>query len=148
MPWTDIEGKPRDSSPDIGAYEYDYLPVELTSFSVTSQASKIILNWATATETNNLGFEIQRMRENSEWENIGFVEGYGTTTEPKEYSYFDDVSTVQYTSLIYRLKQIDFDGGFEYSDVVEVEVVPTQFELSQNYPNPFNPSTTIQILST
>ena len=76
-------------------------------------------------------------------ENIGFVEGHGTTTEPKEYSYIDDIITVKSTVLVYRLKQLDFDGSFEYSDVVEVEVVPTQYELSQNYPNPFNPSTTI-----
>ena len=144
LPWTDIEGKPRDSSPDIGAYEYDYLPVELTSFTATSQIGRVILNWATATETNNLGFEIDRKQDNSEWENIGFVEGHGTTIEPKEYIYIDDISTVRTTSLVYRLKQINFDGSFEYSDVVEVEVVPIQFELSQNYPNPFNPSTTIR----
>ena len=148
LPWTDIEGKPRDSSPDLGAYEFTYLPVELTSFTATSQIDKIILNWSTATETNNLGFEIERASLSAtpvqEWEKIGFKEGNGTTTEPNEYIYIDDISTVQSTSLVYRLKQIDFDGSFEYSDVVEVEIMPTQFELSQNYPNPFNPSTTIR----
>ena len=122
LPWTDIEGKPRDSSPDIGAYEYDnHIPVELTSFTATSQNGKMILNWATATETNNQGFEIERKQDNSGWEQIGFREGNGTTTEPKEYIYIDDISTVQSTSLAYRLKQIDFDGSFKYSDVVEVE---------------------------
>ncbi|MCU0405962.1 MAG: hypothetical protein MUE64_03155, partial [Ignavibacteriaceae bacterium] len=110
LPWADIEGHPRDSNPDIGAFEYEYLPVELTSFTAISQSGKTILNWLTATETNNLGFEIQRMRDNFDWENIGFVEGYGTTTEPKEYSYIDDLNTIQSTVLFYRLKQIDFDG--------------------------------------
>jgi len=144
LPWTDIEGNPRDSSPDIGAYEYDsQIPVELTSFSATSEADKVLLKWSTATETNNQGFEIERKQDNSGWEHIGFREGNGTTTEPKEYIYIDDISTLKLTSLAYRLKQIDFDGSFEYSEVVEVEVMPTQFELSQNYPNPFNPSTTI-----
>ena len=143
LPWTDIEGNPRDSSPTIGAYEFVYLPVELTSFTATSQIGKIKLNWSTATETNNLGFEIERMQNNSEWQLIGFIEGHGTTTEPKVYSFIDDISSVQSTLLVYRLKQIDYNGSFEYSDVVEVEVIPTHFELSQNYPNPFNPSTTI-----
>ena len=143
LPWTDIEGNPRDSSPDIGAYEYDnQIPVELTSFTATSQNGKMILNWATATETNNQGFEIERKQDNSGWEQIGFREGNGTTTEPKEYIYIDDISTVQSTSLAYRLKQIDFDGSFRIR-MLEVEVMPTQFELSQNYPNPFNPTTTI-----
>jgi hypothetical protein len=147
LPWTDIEGHPRDSSPDIGAYEYSSVPVELTSFSATAQTGKIILNWITATETNNLGFEIERAAISAspvqEWEKIGFIEGHGTTTEPKQYSFIDDLNTVVSTSLAYRLKQIDLDGSFEYSDVVEVEVAPSKFELSQNYPNPFNPTTTI-----
>jgi hypothetical protein len=95
LPWTDIEGNPRDSSPDIGAYNFNIIPVELTSFSATSQVDKILLKWITATEINNHGFEIQRKQENSEWENIGFVEGNGTTTEKKEYSYIDDISSVQ-----------------------------------------------------
>jgi hypothetical protein len=143
LPWTDIEGNPRDSSPDIGAYEFASTPVELISFASTYQFGKVTLNWETATETNNLGFEIERKQDNSEWKKLGFVQGHGTTTEPNEYIYIDDISTVQATSLVYRLKQINFDGSFEYSDVVEVEVVPIQFELSQNYPNPFNPNTTI-----
>jgi hypothetical protein len=110
------------------------------------------LNWTTATETNNSGFEILRgvypansgTQIDNEWEVIGFASGFGTTTEPKTYSFIDEnVSTGIYK---YRLKQTDFDGSFEYSKVVEVEVdfTPKAFVLYQNYPNPFNPTTTIK----
>ena len=75
---------------------------------------------------------------------LRFVEGHGNSNSPKEYSYSDNDLFAGGSKFQYRLKQIDNDGTFEYSDVVEVEIVPTQFELSQNYPNPFNPSTTIR----
>lgn len=148
LPWADIEGNPRPSgtAPTIGAYELVSTPVELTSFTVISQFGKILLNWVTVTETNNLGFEIERKQDDSEWERVGFVEGNGTTLKPNEYSYIDDISTLQVTSIVYRLKQIDFDGSFEYSEAVEVQTMPVHFELSQNYPNPFNPYTTIGFL--
>ena len=121
------------------------IPVELTSFTATTQPGKVILNWTTATEINNLGFEIERKLDNSSWGNIGFVKGYGTTTEPKEYSYLDEISTVQATSLVYRLKQIDFDVSYEFSDEVLVDnPAPIDYTLQQNYPNPFNPATNIQ----
>jgi hypothetical protein len=120
------------------------VPVELISFNAKYFDGKVNLEWITATETNNHGFEIQRKQENSEWENIGFIEGHGTTTEQKEYSYLDEISFVQSSFLVYRLKQIDFDGSFKYSKVVELETIPNKYELSQNYPNPFNPSTTIR----
>jgi len=123
-----------------------YIPVELTSFTAVSQSGKVILNWSTATELNNLGFEIERKLDNSDWDRIGFVAGHGTTTEPKEYSYSDDIKNITVNSLAYRLKQIDFDGSYEYSDEVLVEVeipLPSEFTLHQNYPNPFNPVTII-----
>ena len=102
------------------------------------------LNWITKTEVNNYGFNVERRINEGEWNSIGFVEGHGNSNSPKEYSYTDKDLFAGGSKFQYRLKQVDTDGQFEYSDVVEVEVVPTQFELSQNYPNPFNPSTTIR----
>jgi hypothetical protein len=129
------------------------LPVELLSFSSSVNDNDITLSWITATETNNSGFEIQRntplnplSRGEAEgrdvWENIGFVNGSGTTTETKTYSYKDEnLAAGKYQ---YRLKQIDFDGTFEYSNIIEAEILPpAKFSLEQNYPNPFNPSTKI-----
>jgi photosystem II stability/assembly factor-like uncharacterized protein len=123
------------------------VPVELTSFtaSVLQNEKAVQLNWTTATESNNSGFEILRFTQNdNDWSTIGFVPGFGTTTEPKSYSFTDeDVTTGTYK---YRLKQIDFDGSYEHSKEIEVAVdfTPKEFVLYQNYPNPFNPSTTIK----
>jgi hypothetical protein len=118
------------------------VPVELVSFAATVQGNSINLAWATATEVNNLGFEIQRSNDNVDFFTIGFTKGNSTTTEAKTYSFNDrDLNPGKY---LYRLKQIDFDGTFEYSSVIEVEIFsPDKFSLSQNYPNPFNPSTVI-----
>ncbi len=114
-----------------------YVPVELTSFTATSKLGNVILNWATATELNNLGFAIERKLDSSVWERISFVEGYGTTTEPNEYSYVDDISSITATSLAYRLKQIDFDGSYEYSDEVLVDnAAPENYALEQTTPIP------------
>lgn len=119
-----------------------FVPVELTSFSASVSDKDVILNWATATETNNSGFNIERKAISSSWETIGFVAGFGTTTEAKSYSFVD--SKLDAGSYTYRLKQIDFDGTIEYSSEVEVDFkVPSDFSLSQNYPNPFNPATKI-----
>jgi hypothetical protein len=118
------------------------LPVELTSFTVSAAQFNAELRWKTATEVNNHGFEIERNGASS-WNTVGFVQGNGTTNAPKEYSFTDkSLSSGTYQ---YRLKQVDRDGSFEYSQAVEVIVgsVPVKFELSQNYPNPFNPTTTI-----
>ena len=125
----------------IDFFDLEIVPVELTSFTAITDGKEVTLNWTTATEINNQGFEIQRSPENSEFITIGFVEGNGTTTEEHRYSFKDkDVSGF----LRYRLKQIDFDGSYEYSDIVEVEVLGNlSYELAQNYPNPFNPITNI-----
>ncbi|MFC2093996.1 T9SS type A sorting domain-containing protein [Bacteroidota bacterium] len=120
----------------------DIVPVELNSFSAINDDNEVKLNWSTATETNNLGFEIERLLQDSQFENIAYVPGWGTTTEMHYYSYIDKGLTAGKYS--YRLKQIDFNGSFEYSKVVEVEITaPYEYSLSQNYPNPFNPSTLI-----
>jgi len=120
------------------------LPVELSLFTAALAKNEIKLHWKTETEVNNYGFNIERKMNNGEWNEIGFVEGNGTSNSPREYSYRDNNLFGGGTKFQYRLKQIDNDGSFEYSDIVEVEAVPVQYELSQNYPNPFNPSTTIR----
>ena len=130
------------------------LPVELISFNASVHDGKVKLNWSTATEVNNLGYEIQRSLrmdtfgeiskvKSPNWEKIGFVEGHGNSTTTISYEFTDtDLNDGSYS---YRLKQIDLDGLFEYSKIVEVNLdVPIKFSLSQNYPNPFNPSTKIK----
>lgn len=120
------------------------LPVELTSFTASVSNRNVNLNWSTATEINNSGFEVERKSENSNWQTVGFIKGNGTTTSTHAYSFTDkNLSEGKYS---YRLKQIDFNGAFEYSNVIEAEISSSvkEFSLNQNYPNPFNPSTSIQ----
>ena len=119
------------------------IPVELTSFAASVNGKNVDLSWITATETNNSGFEVERKSANSNWQKISFINGNGTTTERQSYFYSDkNLSEGKYS---YRLKQIDYNGTFEYSKIVEAQVVaPNKFELAQNYPNPFNPSTSIK----
>ena len=154
LAWGDM----RSSNHDIYAQDINkfgdlgnpIVPVELRSFTATVTQNSVSLNWQTATETNNSGFEVQRSlipnpfsKGEGTFEAIGFVPGFGTTTEPKSYSFTDEnLSSGKYQ---YRLKQIDFDGSFEYSNTVEIEInSPTEFSLEQNYPNPFNPTTKIK----
>jgi len=120
----------------------EIIPVELISFTTSVTGNAITLSWTTASELNNLGFEVQRSVENKSWNAIAFVKGTGTTTTLHNYGCVDNsVSSGKY---FYRLKQIDLDGSFSFSDVVEVDVsAPADFALEQNYPNPFNPTTTI-----
>jgi len=120
------------------------LPVDLSSFTANYKNSEIMLNWETKTEVNNYGFNVEKRVGDGEWDSIAFIEGHGNSNSPKQYNYSDKDLFTGGSNLQYRLKQMDNDGTFEYSDVVEVEVVPNNYELSQNYPNPFNPSTTIR----
>jgi len=123
------------------------IPVELTSFNAGINNNSVLLYWSSATETNNLGFEIERKLKNQDWVTIGFVNGNGTTTENHQYNYSDDYSELPYEgTVLYRLKQLDYDGSFEYSKQIAVNLtfIPSEYYISQNYPNPFNPSTTIK----
>jgi hypothetical protein len=122
---------------------YSYItPVELTSFEATTVNRKVTLNWQTATELNNSGFEIQRSKNGNEYINVGFVPGKGTSTELNKYTFID--KELETSTYYYRLRQIDFDGTSELSNTIEVEInIPDAFVLNQNYPNPFNPSTKI-----
>ncbi|MBA4251144.1 MAG: hypothetical protein C0425_09145 [Chlorobiaceae bacterium] len=143
-----------DHIPVIAKFQFMHvsLPVELTSFNATSTNNSIILNWKTATETQNYGWEIQRSKKisnhqnqtESRWENIVFVSGAGNSNSPNEYAYIDN--SVLFGEYSYRLRQIDFDGSYEYSQIIKVNFgeVPKSFNLI-NFPNPFNPNTNIQI---
>ncbi len=124
------------------------VPVELTSFNAVNKEGEVTLRWQTATETNNSGFQIERLKNSrteklNDWKTLDFIDGNGTTTEVHNYVYTDE--SVEHGNYLYRLKQIDFDGTVSYSTEVEVEInEPKDFALYQNYPNPFNPATTIK----
>jgi|WetSurMetagenome_2_1015567.scaffolds.fasta_scaffold124483_2 hypothetical protein len=120
------------------------LPVELNSFYANILDEGVKLNWSTATEVNNFGFEVERTAYNNiSWQKIGFIQGYGNSNSPKEYSFIDKPNGG--SEYRYRLKQIDIDGKYEYSPEVEVKLeTPIDFSVKQNYPNPFNPTTKIE----
>lgn len=125
----------------------DIIPVEMSTFYASVNDDGVNLIWSTSTEINNKGFEVQRSfyetNKRNDWEIIGFIKGSGTTTKPQNYSFFDrNISAGKYS---YRLKQIDFDGSYKFSEEIEVLVgTPERFVLEQNYPNPFNPVTKIK----
>ncbi len=128
---------------------YDSLtPVELNIFSASIINNQVHLNWETTTELNNYGFEIERSElnkneKNYAWEKIGFLAGFGNSSSPIKYSFVDQNPPDEI--LYYRLKQINYDGSFEYSSAIEVRFSSIfSYSLKQNYPNPFNPSTIIE----
>ena len=133
-------------SNDLLSNNSGVLPVEITAFSADLIEESVILKWQTAMELNNFGFEIERkLSSNDEdWQFIGFVQGYGNSNSPKQYSFVDKNFTKN--NYLYRLKQLDNDGNYVFSNSVEISInlLPKEYELSQNYPNPFNPTTTIK----
>lgn len=142
----DIDGQTRSlTSPFKGADEIFDIPspVELSAFNSTINLNNVTLYWTTTSEINNLGFAIERSVNNGEWLNVGFVQGHGTVTTASSYVYVDrNINPDKYN---YRLKQIDYNGNYEYYNLSGDVLIgsPDKFKLSQNYPNPFNPSTVI-----
>ncbi|MDP2363200.1 MAG: hypothetical protein Q8M94_05470, partial [Ignavibacteria bacterium] len=131
--YIEIGGSDRaNSNPALWYYQPSVsnvpLPVELTSFTSKVISDRVQLNWQTKTEVNNYGFEIERKTSDEQWEKIGFVNGNGNSNSPKDYL-FVDKNLFGGSKFNYRLKQIDNDGQFEYSDMVVVQVVPNKFEL-------------------
>ena len=124
------------------------LPVQLNSFNSGVVKNTVTLNWSTSSEINNAGFEVEKIQSSEfriqNWEKIGFVKGKGTTNTTTNYSFSD--SKLNSGKYSYRLKQIDYNGNYEYYYLnSEVEIAPPKkFSMSQNYPNPFNPSTKIE----
>jgi hypothetical protein len=119
------------------------LPVELSSFTSNVNKTNVTLNWTTVMEENNSGFDVERKYGSGEWTKLGNVHGNGSSNLSHSYSFEDkNLSTGNYS---YRLKQIDYNGNFEYFNLSgEVIIgVPAKFDVGQNYPNPFNPSTSI-----
>jgi hypothetical protein len=128
--------------------EGDPLPVQLSSFTASTKGRDVILTWTTATEVNTAGFEIERKlvsqeKAQAKWENVGFVRGNGNSNRPVEYTFTDTkLNTGKYA---YRLKMVDNDGSYEYSNEVVVEIgKPDVTKIEQNYPNAFNPATKIE----
>jgi hypothetical protein len=123
-------------------FDTSYVPVELIHFSGFSEDGKVILYWKTATEINNQGFYIERSIDDLNWQTIGFIKGSNNNTEITNYSFVDnEISSEKY---YYRLKQLDYNGMYDYSNTIEVSISINTFYLFQNYPNPFNPVTTIK----
>lgn len=132
-------------SVDIVACSNLALPVELTTFDALAAGHDVLLNWETASEVNNAGFEVEHRYFDGPFEHINFVEGYGTTNQPKTYTF--RAEQLEAGRHYFRLKQVDYDGTFEYSPEIEVSVeLPGTFELSNVYPNPFNPQAQFSLI--
>lgn len=121
-------------------------PVEFISFSLCLANSGVLVQWVTVAEINNLGYALER-NTNTQWKEIAFINGGGNSNHLNIYQYLDDFTKFFYKgNVIYRLKQMNYDGTYIYSDSKEIEVdfAPQDYSLSQNYPNPFNPGTKIK----
>lgn len=117
------------------------LPVDLVSFDAIVADGRITLNWQTASEFNNAGFEVEQQYNGGAFEQIGFIKGAGTTLAAQQYRHI--ISNLEPGQYAFRLKQVDFDGALEHSDIVFIDLLPQAYTLKQNYPNPFNPQTRI-----
>lgn len=116
------------------------LPVELVAFNAQADRNDVVLHWETASETNNAGFHVEHRYAGDTFEAVAFVEGFGTTLEARSYRH--RLAGLAPGRHVFRLKQVDYDGTFEYSPEVEVTVaLPDAAALSPAYPNPFNPET-------
>jgi len=122
----------------------EIIPVELNSFNGFVKNNNIVLEWVTSSELNNKGFEIERKIKNGNFEKISFITGQGTTTNSFTYTFLDNRLTQG--RYAYRLKQIDYNGSYTYSNILEFDInnLIQAYKLYQNYPNPFNPITKIQ----
>jgi len=129
------------------------IPVELTAFEAAAQGTEaqgteaqgteVQLSWATASETNNAGFDVERSVDGQAFSKVGFTPGSGTTTEAQRYRFMDD--DVPFANTVrYRLKQVDLDGTFTYSDAVSVDITPHSFKLMESAPNPFRTTTRLR----
>ena len=132
------EGNP-DNSAELSFELYTIasnpLPVELSHFNGYESNSNINLFWETEMEINNAGFYIQRTTSGTDWSDIGFVDGNGTTNDNQEYSFIDN-ELVPGNTYYYRLQQVDFDEKYDYSDVISIAYELTSRKQISVYPNP------------
>ena len=112
---------------------FPILPVELIKFTARKEGEAVSLRWLTASESNNMGFELERSADAASWETLDFIHGNGTTSSPQTYQYVDETPMSGHN--YYRLKQIDFNGQFEYSDIVVV-YIDNQQSTFNIFPNP------------